>query len=259
MVDLRDSGSRWWGRSAFGLLSRLFSVLAVPGAARAVATWRPPSLASFQVLSALVPAAGDLKTIIDAGANVGQFARAATMTFPEAAIYCFEPLPGAAEELKRNLRDRPQVKVVQTALASADGVATLYPNEYSQASSLLHLRKEGGPLLPGLRELEPIQVRTARLDSLLAGEGLRRPILLKLDLQGYEVEALRGAPETLRKTEYVVVEIAFDASYEGEPTFETVSELLVKESFHFERVLNFDRDRRGSIFQMDALFVRAGT
>ena len=84
-------------------------------------------------------------------------------------------------------------------------------------------------------------------------------MLLKLDLQGYEVEALRGAPETLRKTEYVVVEIAFDASYEGEPTFETVSELLVKESFHFERVLNFNRDRRGSIFQMDALFARAGT
>ena len=240
----------------FDRLSRVLSVLSTPGAATALATWRPPSLASFQLLSALLVLGRDFRTIVDMGANIGQFARAATMTFPEARIFCFEPLPAAAEALRRNLRDRPQVEVVQAAVSSTDGTGTLYPNAYSQASSLLRLRRQGRPLLAGLHELAPIQVGTARLDSLLAGEELEQPMLLKLDLQGHELEALRGAPATLQKTESVVVETAFDPTYEGEPTFHALSGFLEVAGFGFDRALNFARDTRGTIFQMDALFTR---
>ena len=85
---------------------------------------------------------------------------------------------------------------------------------------------------------------------------MEQPILLKLDLQGHELEALRGASATLQKTEAVVVETAFAATYEGEPTFHALNGFLDMAGFGFDRALNFARDTQGTIFQMDALFTR---
>jgi hypothetical protein len=60
----------------------------------------------------------------------------------------------------------------------------------------------------------------------LAGRTPEKPILLELDLQGYEPEAFRGAPEILTRCEYVPVETVFEAAYEGEPPFEELRDHL---------------------------------
>jgi hypothetical protein len=80
--------------------------------------------------------------------------------------------------------------------------------------------------------------------------------LLKLDLQGYEIEALKGARAVLGRTDYVLLETAFKRLYENEPLFEDLADYLRTAGFHFLRPVGFETDFRGEVVQMDALFAR---
>jgi len=79
---------------------------------------------------------------------------------------------------------------------------------------------------------------------------------LKLDLQGYELEALMGASATLKKVEAVLLETSFITMYQGEPAFEKIEDFLVKKGFRFSRILDFMKDGEGNIVQMDGLFLK---
>ncbi len=79
-------------------------------------------------------------------------------------------------------------------------------------------------------------------------------MLLKLDLQGYELEALMGATETLARTRWVLFETGFRKSYEGEPDFVQILDFLRERNFRFVRPLDILRAQNGEIIQMDALF-----
>ena len=240
---------------------RLAEVLALPGAGRALLTWKPFSITSFRVLHRLRQQGVACGTILDGGANKGQFARAATETYPRADVIAFEPLPEVAEALRQNLHDRPQVRVVASALGSHDGQMPFYRHPYTLASSALPL--EDAPHADenangaADRVEQTIRVPVARLDTLLAGEPLRPPVLLKLDLQGYEREALRGAPQTLARTDYVLLEIGFEATYRGEATFGALYDHLRTAGFQFRRPLDTLTGASGEIAQMDVLFARS--
>jgi hypothetical protein len=79
-------------------------------------------------------------------------------------------------------------------------------------------------------------------------------VLLKLDLQGYELEALRGAERTLARVQHVLLETAFEATYEDEPLFDDVHSFMSSAGFRFVCPVDVLRDRQGRITQMDALF-----
>jgi FkbM family methyltransferase len=235
---------------------RLAEVLGEPGGIRALLGWRPFSIASFQLLGGLARGGHDFRTIIDAGANVGQFARASAELFPRAKVYSIEALPEVAKTFRANLADRPSVRLFETALGSHGGTIRFYPNSYSQSSSALPLEDAGGPKHRGQRQLEPIDLPVIRLDDLLGGESLEGPVLLKLDLQGFELEALRGAPEVLSRCDCVLAETVFAAAYRGEPLFGELQAYLGERGFDFKRPLAFLKDDAGQIYQMDALFER---
>jgi hypothetical protein len=75
-------------------------------------------------------------------------------------------------------------------------------------------------------------------------------------LQGFELEALRGADATLKRVGYVLLEVALRPSYEGEPSFEELLDFLRPYGFRFLRPVEFLRSASGEIVQMDALFGR---
>src|SRR5687768_8461075 len=87
---------------------------------RSVWSWRPLSVASFQLVTQLKRECPSFRTIIDGGANVGQFARAAVSTFTEAKVYSIEPLPDIAQKLRRNLSDNDRITVLETCVGQAD-------------------------------------------------------------------------------------------------------------------------------------------
>jgi FkbM family methyltransferase len=233
---------------------RVLDAATVPGTIEAILSNRPASLTSHLLARSLKTAVRNLGTVFDVGANTGQFARAISRFYPEAAIVCFEPLPDVARRLLQNLADLRQVSVRCTALADRDGEAPFYRNRRVQASSLLPLRRDHRPALAGLAVSETLTVPLARLDTETLYLPIRRPSLLKLDVQGAEGAVLRGARDTLNRIDHVVTEVSLEPSYTGESSLEELMEVLGPYGLRLTKILNASRDEEGNVFQLDVLF-----
>ncbi len=227
--------------------TRLARSLRTSQGREAARSWKPFSITSFEITQRLVQAGYAFDVVIDGGANAGQFARACAMTWPLARVVSFEPLPDLADEAKGNLADvSDRVTVHQVALGPETATVTLHHTPYSLQSSVLK---------PTGLEFETIDVPQVRLDDVLGGTDLPPATLLKLDLQGYELAALQGATETLARVDAVLLEVGFETSYEGEPSFEALRSFLADHGFAFRRPFDVLWED-GQITQMDALFTR---
>ena len=197
-------------------------------------------------------------TVIDVGANVGQFAIASAKLFPNAAIHSFEPNPDCVKLLNKHVKSLENVLVYPIALGDVEGEVAFHVNSHSHSSSILSLAENHREAFPDAREMHSIQVKVSTLDKALAGVKLPSPVLLKLDVQGYEAQALHGAVETLKQVDYVVLEASFKPMYEGEMLFVDIARLMEGYGFSFLRPAGWLSDpHTGEIIQMDALFHRS--
>ena len=105
---------------------RLLEILKLPRGPRACFR-RPPSLECHRMMLGLRQVAPQIETVIDGGANVGQFAHPEAETYPGASTCGVEPLPAAVVQFGRNLADRPGVKLIESALGSRDDTFVLHP------------------------------------------------------------------------------------------------------------------------------------
>ena len=148
-----------------------------------------------------------VRVVFDVGAAVGDKARTFLRTFPDARVYCFEPQALARERCAKRIAPwRDRVELLEFGLYNENRSARLNVCSYRDASSLLGMQ----PFVrqQGKREvgLEPIILR--RLDDCLSELSVARIDLMKIDVEGVEREVLEGAPEALRITENVYVEIS---------------------------------------------------
>ncbi|WP_437203126.1 FkbM family methyltransferase [Planctomicrobium sp. SH664] len=237
-------------------IGRVCEVLATPGGRSALLAPKPRSIASTLLATQLQSEGVRFRTIIDGGANVGQFARAVATAFPEATIHSFEPSPSTAAVLRENLKSCTRVQIHEFALGSQAGEVEFHCNSNTQTSSILSIKKKSG-IHEGIRELQTVKVPVTTLDDFARKTALEEPLLLKLDLQGYELEALKGAAEVLLpRCHSILVESVFEHLYEGEPLIDDILEYLKAQGFVFVRPLAFLKEDTGRVVQMDALFRR---
>ncbi|MBC7492270.1 MAG: FkbM family methyltransferase [Novosphingobium sp.] len=191
------------------------------------------------------------RLIVDGGANVGDFTRAASAIFPAARIAMIEPQPACQQAL--------------TALA-ADPRYTLHPVALGQASGSLKLAIDPGAVSTGAHiapEYEGqspdnvVTIAVETLDSVL-GEHLTAAdrTLLKLDLQGWEMEAFLGAEASLPAIEVILTEVSFyKQAYE--PDIEDLIAHLHARGFALYDVAAITcRPRDNRAKQGDFIFVR---
>lgn len=127
----------------------------------------------------------NFKTIIDVGANTGQFAQKMRKFFPDATIISFEPISQVYEQLKKNFKNDPLFIAHNCALGERAGTAEFFTNENSESSSLLKM-KDHTSHFSKAKETTAIQVNICRLDDVLNVADLKGPVMVKLDVQGYE-------------------------------------------------------------------------
>jgi FkbM family methyltransferase len=220
-----------------------------PGAVQ----WEPSAENRFRWLQRL-----DLKTVIDVGAHVGEFARTIHEILPAADIISFEPQEAAFAQLTANLAQIPGFQAVRCALGDATSIVTMRRSEFTPSSSLLPMtdrHKEAFPFTAGSSE-EQVEVR--RLDDVVAGMTLRDGVLLKIDVQGFERQVILGGMGVVSRARLAIVETSFQPLYDGQPLFAEIYELLTEHGLTY--IGNWDQLKSpadGSVLQADAMFVRA--
>ena len=205
-----------------------------------------------------MPLRGDFLTVIDAGANKGQFATFAARRFPRAALLCFEPLPEAAARLRRAVGNVGRLKLWNVALGTADEQAEFHVSAADDSSSLLAIGARQLAEFPGTAERTTTKVDVRRLDGLLEPTELSRPVLLKIDVQGGELAVLQGAEAILGSIDAVLVEVSFVELYTGQALADEVWDHLRGHGFTCRGVWSMTYSRGGECLQGDLLFARAG-
>ncbi len=153
--------------------------------------------------------------IIDAGANIGEWSREIRPALGSpATIFLFEPAPGAVERLRRE--PIAGARIVPMALGETSGLLPLYATTTADKAASLHVRRDSffGDLS---QSSEMVEVTT--LDDFLAGQGIGMVDFLKLDLEGHELFALRGASRALADGRVRAVAFEFGISNLNSRTF----------------------------------------
>jgi FkbM family methyltransferase len=199
--------------------------------------------------------------VVDVGANVGQFARYAREMFPQSKIYCLEPLPSAAAQLRRSAMASGDQNLIvhEIALGEHVGVADLIEHlDHSASSSFLQNSARANEMFPQTTRQTTRQVQMDTLDRWIARENVSvgPRTLLKLDVQGFESQVLRGGRAALQGLGVCMVEVTPIPLYEQQSTFVDIVNLLAEGGVHYLGNLEQFHDDAGLPVYMDALFVR---
>ena len=197
---------------------------------------------------------GAIRTVVDIGANRGQFALAARVCFPEARIVSFEPLGGPAAVYRAVFGRDDHAMLVEAAVGPQSGEAEIHLSARDDSSSLLPITAHQDELFPGTSEAGTAKIRVVRLADVLPAQEVAAPALLKLDVQGFELQALEGSEDVLPQFEWVYVECSFVELYAGQAFADEVIAWLRDRGFRLTGVFNMSYDRAGHAIQADFLF-----
>ncbi len=198
-----------------------------------------------------------IKTVIDVGANIGQFALMIHKIINDAAIYSFEPISECYEELVNKEDQINKLKCFNLALGKETREGVINRNEFLPSSSILDMESLHKEAFPYTAKTNQEKINITSLDKIHNEIDWVQKILLKIDVQGYELEVLEGAKNSLNSVDLIIVETTFLKLYNNQPLFEDVYNFLYSRSFRYRG--NFDQiinPNTGRILQADAIFVK---
>lgn len=138
----------------------------------------------FRIADALLPDGGEF---LDVGANHGLLSFGLARRLPRTRFHLFEPNPKLLESIEKSSKLYPQMRAEINPVAVCDQDGTIHFAVQSEQTGASHITNSGG-----------IPIRSIRLDSYLKDKSMNRVDLLKIDIEGYELTALRGAECALR-------------------------------------------------------------
>ena len=232
-------------------LDKLGEVIKSPRLARAL--FRHLVLAGAEHRHALSP---NLATVIDIGANRGQFALAVREWAPKARVISFEPLGGPARIFREVFAGDGRVILYQIAIGPESGESVIHISRRDDSSSLLPITDLQDRLFPGTAEKATEVIRVEPLDSFLKAEDIVAPALLKLDVQGFEIAALRGCERLLKCFDCVYAECSFLELYSGQALADEVVAYLAQRGFRLKGVYNMAYSDAGASVQGDFFFAK---
>jgi FkbM family methyltransferase len=192
--------------------------------------------------------------VIDGGANRGQWASEVKTKFVELPIISIEPVRDAFQSLARSAESYEKWTTLNVALGEEESTLLMnIANNSEQSSSLLrpssHLIHYPSVSFNGTQTTDVVT-----LDSIDIPENSR--IYLKLDLQGNELAALRGAVATLEMVLAIEIEMSTIEMYEGQGTFLQVANFLSEYGFEVFSFADSFRDLSGRSIYVDVIFAK---
>lgn len=197
-----------------------------------------------------------LATIVDIGANRGQFTLASRRWAPCARVIAFEPLSGPARVFRALFADDEQVALHEVAIGPRLERREMHVSARDDSSSLLPISSLQSKIFPGTMEVATIEIKVAPLDAFVPQDKIIGPAMLKLDVQGFEYEALVGCESLLSRFDFIYCECSFVELYSCQKLAADVIEWLAKRGFHIKGMYNPSYDAQGLAVQADLLFHR---
>lgn len=194
------------------------------------------------------------RTVVDIGANRGQFSLVANAVFPQAQIYAFEPLAQPAAIYRKVFAGNDRVAITQAAVGPTSGTVRINVSWRDDSSSILDFNSLQTEIFPGTGIKESVDIEIGPLQSFLSAELIRPPALLKLDVQGYELAALEGCLNCLKAFDAIYVECSFAELYVGQALASQVIGYLSNHGLRLCGVYNAFYDRNGQAIQADFMF-----
>lgn len=195
-----------------------------------------------------------LETVVDIGANRGQFSLAVRQWAQKARVISFEPLPGPASVFRSVFAGDDQVVLHQVAIGPRPEQRTMHVSARDDSSSLLEIGDAQSSYFPGTHEVGTLEVEVGTLDDFLTKEDIVRPAMLKLDVQGFELQALAGCKSLISDFDYVYCECSFVELYKNQKLAGEVINYLNTLGFALTGIYNPSYDRGGNCIQADLLF-----
>ncbi len=191
--------------------------------------------------------------IVDVGAHRGDWTRLAASVFPHAEFLLLEPLAEMASDLNRTAAELPRCTYLPHGAGPENG--EFFQTVTPDLAGSSYLPK------PKPEKIDAGQQRKTRvvtLDSVLAERPTFAPDLVKLDVQGFELEVLAGANTLFGRTELFILETSLFSAARRLPTTRDVIAFMAARNYEIYDVTGFlRRPLDGALGQIDLAFAKA--
>jgi FkbM family methyltransferase len=183
-----------------------------------------------------------IKTIYDIGANNCDYSVIFNKIFSNATVLAFEPNPYLFKEARKNTKDNKMIKVIANAVGNnnktieikieKDSPLTTSLAEINNMSNTTKVKK----LLNQNNHSEIIKTKMIKIDDFIKKNKL--PEFIKIDVEGYEEEVIKGMKRNLKKIKVIMVEFHFDNQYKNyNPS--RLHNTLIKNNFNLYKSVKF--------------------
>lgn len=188
-----------------------------------------------------------INCFFDVGAHKGLYTDLITKNFKVKKIYMFEPQSKIFSFIREKYKKKKQIKIFKYAVSNKNSLKFLNINKHDLTSSLNKINKKNiylkfksklfGENIDGLI-INRIEVKTIKLDDIIAKNKIKKIELLKIDTEGHEFEVLQGVKKNLKKIEILLIEFRRDQFYLNYNN-KLIDTFLIKNNFSLFKKIMF--------------------
>ena len=173
--------------------------------------------------------------------------------FPNKIIHSFEPLADSLKIQKKFFNYKKNIFFYNFALGSHSSIREFFITKRMDSSSFFKIDTEKIKNdIYKIQNQKNIQIKT--LDEIIIDQEFFKPILIKIDVQGFELEVLKGAEKILEKTNYLLIEVSEKEIYQNQPLMGEIITFLEDRNFQILKQTSQTKKNQLNIPQKDVLF-----
>ena len=192
--------------------------------------------------------------ILDIGAANATTPKKFASSLPN-ELWAFEPLEQNKKYFEEINIKYPSIKFFPFALGSDESMQKINITENITSSSLKQVNKDdisNDIFKTALRVNDEIEIEVKRMDDIVPSS--KKVSLIKIDVQGFELEVLKGGINTLKNTDLVIIEVSNHSSYKDSPRYFDIDKFMLEHNFTlFDMSLNVREN--GHLLEWDAFYI----
>lgn len=199
-----------------------------------------------------------IQTVLDVGANTGQYSCGLRKAGFKGKIISFEPAGSAFQDLEKCAKRDKNWMSFNFALGETDRSASINISRHSPSSSILPMTQLHNEASPGSEYMSEERIEIRSLDSIYDSLGIGgENVFMKVDTQGYEKKVLDGAERSLSSIKGLQLELSASELYKGEEIYYSICNYVEEKGFRLVRIIpGFAHKETHDMLQFDALFFR---